>query len=71
MEKFHIETERLVITEFDESMIECVQKNSLDEDNRRFVPDEVFETVEDDAETVLFLMDCYKETRGHLFIRFL
>ena len=47
MEKFFIETERLIITEFDESMIESVHENSLDEDNRRFVPDEVFETVED------------------------
>ena len=40
-----IETKRLLITEFDMSMAETVHKNSLDEDNRRFVPDEVFETV--------------------------
>jgi len=59
-----IETERLKITEFTESMIESVHKNSLDRDNRRFVPDEVFETVEDARETVLFLIDCYKGTDG-------
>ena len=46
-ESLFIETERLIITEFDESMAEDVHKNSLDEDVRRFVPDEVFETVED------------------------
>ena len=40
-----IETERLVITEFSPEMAEDVHLNSLDEDNRRFVPDEVFETV--------------------------
>ena len=33
-----------------------IHKNSLDEDTRRFVPDEVFETLEDAKETVEFLM---------------
>ena len=64
MERFGIETERLIITEFDESMIESVHENSLDEDIRRFVPDEVFETVEEARDTVLFLMDCYKTSSG-------
>ena len=50
-----IETKRTIITEFDLSMAESVHKNSLDEDNRRFVPDEVFETVEDAKETIEFL----------------
>ena len=40
-----IETSRLVITEMAMDMAEDVHKNSLDEDTRRFVPDEVFETV--------------------------
>ena len=31
-----LETERLIITEFDLSMAESVHKNSLDDDNRRF-----------------------------------
>jgi len=61
MEKFCLETERLIITEFDESMIKAVQENSLDEDNRRFVPDEVWETVEQAHEKVLWLMDCYRQ----------
>ena len=47
-----IETERLIITEFDMSMAQSVHLNSLDDDNRRFVPDEVFETVEAAAETI-------------------
>ena len=41
-----IETARLLITEFTMDMAQAVHLNSLDEDNRRFVPDEVFETVE-------------------------
>ena len=64
MENLRIETERLIITEFDEGMIESVHKNSLDEDIRRFVPDEVFETVEAARKTVLFLTGCYKGETG-------
>lgn len=61
-----IETKRLTITEFDMSMAESVHRESLDEDNRRFVPDEVFETVEEAAETVEILMDCYASRKGPL-----
>ena len=61
-----IETERLVITKFDLSMVESVHRNSLDEDNRRFVPDEVFETVEDAKETIEFLMNVYETGDGPL-----
>ena len=59
-----IETERLTITEFTLDMAEDVQKNSLDEDNRRFVPDEVFETVEEARETIGFLMSRYGSAEG-------
>ena len=61
-----IETERLIITEFDLSMAESVHRNSLDEDNRRFVPDEVFETVEEARETIEFLMSVYESEEGPL-----
>lgn len=61
-----IETERLVITEFTMDMAEAVHLNSLDEDNRRFVPDEVFETVEEAADTVGFLMGVYENGGGPL-----
>ena len=60
----YLETERLIITDFTENMAEAVHLNSLDEDNRRFVPDEVFETVEDARETVQFLMSRYGGTEG-------
>jgi RimJ/RimL family protein N-acetyltransferase len=61
-----IETERLVITQFTMDMAEAVHLNSLDEDNRRFVPDEVFETVEDAADTIGFLMGVYENGDGPL-----
>ena len=61
-----IETERLIITEFTMDMAEAVHLNSLDEDNRRFVPDEVFETAEEAADTVGFLMSVYENGDGPL-----
>jgi RimJ/RimL family protein N-acetyltransferase len=61
-----IETKRLTITEFTMDMAEAVHLNSLDEDNRRFVPDEVFETVEEAADTVGFLMGVYENGDGPL-----
>ena len=41
-----------------------VHKNSLDEDVRKFVPDEVFETLEDAKETIEFLMSQYGNMEG-------
>lgn len=61
-----IETSRLIITEFTMDMAQAVHLLSLDEDNRRFVPDEVFETVEEAAETLEFLMGCYTSGNGPL-----
>ena len=63
---FLLETERLTITEFTPDMAEAVHMNSLDEDTRRFVPDEVFETVEDAADTIDFLTSQYGGTEGPL-----
>ena len=59
-----IEAERLIITEFTMDMAQAVHLNSLDADNRRFVPDEVFETVEDAADTIGFLMGVYENGDG-------
>ena len=59
-----LETERLIITEFTPDMARVVHENSMDEDNRRFVPDEVFETEEDAAEVIEFLMGQYEGTDG-------
>lgn len=61
-----IETERLIIKEFDLSMAKAVYENSLDEDNRKFVPDEVFETENAAGETIEFLMSQYGTEDGPL-----
>ena len=60
----YIETDRLIITDFTMDMAQAVHLNSLDEDNRRFVPDEVFETVEEARETLAFLMAQYGGAEG-------
>lgn len=62
----NIETSRLTITELTMDMAQAVHENSLDEDTRRFVPDEVFETLEDAKETVEFLMSQYGALEGPL-----
>ena len=60
-ECMQIETPRLLITRFTEDMAQSVHENSLDDDTRRFVPDEVFETVEIARETIRFLISCYDQ----------
>lgn len=59
-----IETERLIITDFTPDMAQAVHLGSLDEDTQRFLPDEVFPTVEVAAEVIADLMDCYGGTEG-------
>ncbi len=61
-----IETERLLITEFIMDMAQVVQENSVDEDNKRFVPDEVWETAEETEEVLKFLISRYKTAGGPL-----
>ena len=61
-----IETCRLLITELTTDMAQDVHENSLDEDTRRFVPDEVFETIEDAQETISFLISQYGAFEGPL-----
>ena len=62
----NIKTERLEIKEFTLDMVEAVHLNSLDEDNRKFNPNEVFETMEDAQGTVEFLMSVYENGDGPL-----
>lgn len=40
------------------------QKNSVDDDNRRFVPDEVCEAVEDAERTLKWLIGSYSTPNG-------
>ena len=66
MGKFLIETDRFIITEADESMVQVIHENSLDDDNRKFVPDEVFETIEDAQQIVQTFLKWYKQDRAPL-----
>lgn len=61
-----IETERLIITEFTMDMAEVVQENSVDEDNKKYVPDEVWDSVEEVEETLEFLISQYGSFEGPL-----
>ena len=59
-----IKTPRLLITDFTPDMARAVHLGSLDEDTRRFLPDEVFETEEIAAEVLNELIACYAGTDG-------
>ena len=59
-----LETKRLLITDFTPDMAYDVHINSLDEDNRRFVPDEVFETEKDALDTIEYLISRYDSEDG-------
>lgn len=62
----YIETDRLIISEFTMDMVSVVQENSIDEDNKKYVPDEVWETVEEVEETLEFLISQYGSFKGPL-----
>ena len=47
-------------------MAQVVQENSVDEDNKRFVPDEVWESVEEVEENLKFLITQYGSFEGPL-----
>jgi len=67
-----IETDRLMITDLTTDMAEAISANSLDEDTRKFIPDEVFETPEDALETIEYLMSVagdFDEPQIHPVIR--
>jgi len=59
-----IKTERLTITTFSPDMAQTVYENSQDDDTRRFVPDEVYNSVEEAREAIDFLMSRYDSTDG-------
>ena len=61
-----IESERLIITEFTMDMAAVVQENSVDEDNRESVPDEVWNTVEETEENLSLLISQYGSFEGPL-----
>ena len=61
-----IETERLTITTLQMDMAQAIYENSQDVDNQRFVPDEVFETVEEAGKTIAYLISQYDTEEGPL-----
>lgn len=63
-EKALIIGSNLSICFFDKSMVYDVWQNSLDEDNRKYVPDEVFETLEEAQEVIKELIASYSSKDG-------
>ena len=59
-----IKTERLTITIFTPDMAQAVYENSQDDDTRRFVPDEVYDSVEEAQEAIEFLISRYDSADG-------
>ena len=59
-----IKAEHLTITTFSPDMAQTVYENSQDDDTRRFVPDEVYNSVEEAREAIEFLMSRYESTDG-------
>ena len=60
----NIKTLRLTITTFSPDMAQSVYENSQDDDTRRFVPDEVYDFVEEALEAIEFLISRYDSTDG-------
>lgn len=60
----HLETQRLRIAPLSPEMAEAVYRNSQDADQRRFLPDEVFETLEEARAAAASLADCLKRGTG-------
>ena len=58
------EDDEMMLSKLNKYMYEDIHLNSLDEDIRRFVPDEVFETLEIAKETVDFLSQAYDKDDG-------
>ena len=60
----NIKTPRLTITTFSLDMAQSVYENSQDDDNRRFVPDEVYDSAEEALAAIEFLISRYDSTDG-------
>lgn len=59
-----ISNNNLIIAKMDLSMSFDVYKNSQDEDNKRFVPDEVFNSEEETREVIKFIIKSYDSKEG-------
>ena len=56
-EEIIIESNRLRLLKMNQTMYYDVYRNSLDEDNKKYVPDEVFDSLEEASETVDQMID--------------
>ncbi len=63
-QKTIIESGKLSIVKMDKSMYYDVYRNSLDEDNKKFVPDEVFDSLEETSEVVNQIIQNYESKDG-------
>lgn len=59
-----IENDRLQIVKVDKSMYFDIYQNSLDKDNRKYVPDEVFDCLEEASEVVNHIINAYGSEDG-------
>lgn len=59
MNSIKVQSERLKIVKFSSDMVESVYHNSHDENTKRFIPDEYFETIEEAREVVEYFMNNY------------
>ena len=59
-----IENDRLQIVKMDKSMYFDIYHNSLDKDNRKYVPDEVFDCLEEASEVVNHIISAYGSEDG-------
>ena len=57
-------TPRLTITTFSPDMAQSVYENSQDDDTKRFVPDEVYDSAEEAREAIEFLISRYDSADG-------
>ena len=60
----NIKTSRLTITTFSLDMAQSVYENSQDDDTRRFVTDEVYDSVEEARAAIEFLLSRYDSADG-------
>ena len=60
----NIKPPRLTITTFSPDMAQNVYENSQDDDTRRFVPDEVYDSAEEAREAIEFLISRYDSADG-------
>jgi ribosomal-protein-alanine N-acetyltransferase len=59
-----IENDVLLIAKMNQAMSEDVYRNSQDKNNRKFVPDEVFNSLEEASEVVNQIINSYDSENG-------